>query len=548
MKILLSLALAAACAPAAALVSSVPDSTVLLRHITALSSDEFEGRAPATNGETVTIAYLQDAFKKLGLAPGNPDGSYLQPVPLMLLQSAPKMSYTAGGKTHALAYPDEVAALSMRAESKVELADSELVFVGYGVSAPEFKWDDFKGVDVRGKTLVMLINDPPVPDPKRPGQLDPAVFDGKATSWYGRWTYKFGIAARLGAAGVLIVHETRAAGYPWDAVRSTWSRPTYGIRSKADSGHPPLSGWLRLDKAKELFKAGGHDFDALKKAAASRAFKPVPLGIKADISVANAWGEAVSHNVVARIQGSDPALKDELVVYTAHWDHFGIDESLPGPRSKQIFHGAVDNASGVAGVLEIARAFKALPTPPRRSVLFLLTTAEERGMLGAQYYVRHPLYPLARTVLNINVDGLNLWGRTRDVELAGYGKSTADALVAAAARQQGRSVKRESNPEIGAFYRSDQFEFARAGVPAVFVMAGRQFAGRAGIGKQDFYMAQHYHTVDDVVQPHWDFGGALQDVALMFNAGYKAAQEAGRPAWLPHAEFRAAREAAGKGH
>jgi Zn-dependent M28 family amino/carboxypeptidase len=310
-----------------------------------------------------------------------------------------------------------------------------------------------------------------------------------------------------------------------------------------------VAGWLPLDRARELFRAAGQDFDALKKAALSRDFKPVPLGATVTASVANAWNEMASHNVVAKIDGSDPKLKDEVVIYSAHWDHFGIDESLPGPRTRQIFHGAQDNASGVAAVLELARAFKALPQAPRRSVLFLLTTGEERGLLGAQYYAQHPLYPAARTVLNINVDGLNLWGKTRDLELTGYGKSTADELVAAAAKAQGRVVRPEGNPEMGAFYRSDQLEFAKIGVPSVYTHGGRDFIGKPpgyAAATLDAYTAHDYHKVTDVVQPGWDMSGAVQDTELLFEVGLRAAQDQGTPQWKPGAEFKSAREAGAK--
>ncbi|CAN7624960.1 M20/M25/M40 family metallo-hydrolase [Pseudoduganella sp. LjRoot289] len=526
------------------------DGAALLRHITALASDEFEGRAPATKGETATLAYLQEELKKIGLAPGNPDGSYLQKVPLVYVQPSPTLAYTAAGKPATLAFPADYVAWSPRTERKVAVANSELVFVGYGVQAPEFKWDDYKGADVRGKTLVMLINDPPLPDSRRPGRLDAAQFGGAAMSYYGRWSYKFETAARLGAAGALIVHETRAAGYPYDVVRSSWGRGSYGLKSgkgETPPGYPAVAGWLQLDRARELFRAAGQDFDALKKAAVSRDFKPVPLGATASVTVANAWNEMPSNNVVAKIEGSDPKLKDEVVIYSAHWDHFGIDETLPGPRSKQIFHGALDNASGVAALLEVAQAYKALPQPPKRTVLFLLTTGEERGLLGAQYYARHPLYPLAKTVLNINVDGLNLWGKTRDVELTGHGKSTADDLVAAVAKLQGRVVRPEGNPELGAFYRSDQFEFAKQGVPVVYTHGGRDFIGKPpgyAAATLDAYTAHDYHKVTDMVQPLWDLGGALQDIELLFQVGLRAAQESGVPQWKPGAEFKSLREPA----
>jgi Zn-dependent M28 family amino/carboxypeptidase len=524
------------------------DGASMLRHIKALASDEFEGRAPASKGETATLAYLQDEFKKLGVAAGNPDGSYLQKVPLVYVQPSPTLVYTAANKPAPLNFPGDYVAWTARTERKVSLANSELVFVGYGVQAPEYKWDDYKGMDLHGKTLVMLINDPPLPDPKRPSRLDPAQFGGAVTSYYGRWSYKFETAERLGAAGALIVHETRQAGYPYDVVRNSWGRGSYGLKQAkgGPAGYPGVAGWLHLDRAKELFQAAGQDFDALKKAALSRDFKPVPLGATISATVLNAWNEMPSHNVVARIEGSDPKLKEEVVVYSAHWDHFGVDESLPGPRSKQIFHGAQDNASGVAALLELARAFKALPQAPRRSILFLLTTGEERGLLGAQYYARHPLYPAAKTVLNINMDGLNLWGKTRDIELTGHGKSTADDLVAAVAKSQGRVVRPEGNPEMGAFYRSDQLEFAKLGVPVVYTHGGRDFIGKPpgyAAATLDAYTAHDYHKVTDVVQPGWDMSGAVQDAELLFEVGLRAAQDPAPPQWKPGAEFKSAREA-----
>jgi Zn-dependent M28 family amino/carboxypeptidase len=524
------------------------DGAALLRHVQALASDEFEGRAPGSRGETVTLNYLQDVFKKSGIAPGMPDGGYLQNVPMLYMQSTPTLSYAAvGGKSVHLAAPDDVVAWSMRAERKVSVANSELVFVGYGVTAPEFQWDDYKGVDLKGKTLVMLINDPPLPDPKKRNRLDDAMFGGAAVTYYGRWSYKFAMAARLGAAGALIVHETKPAGYPFEVVRNSFGRGNYGIKAKGDTpGLPPVPGWLKLERARELFKAGGHDFEALKKAALSRDFKPVPLGVTANIAVANAWGDMTSHNVVGRIEGTDPKLKDEAVVYTAHWDHFGIDDSLPGPRSRQIFHGALDNASGVAALLEIARAYKALPAAqaPKRTVLFVLTTGEERGLLGAQFYTRHPVVPMAKTVLSINLDGMNVWGRTRDVVLAGHGKSAADELVIAAAKSQGRVVKPEAHAESGLYYRGDQFEFARAGVPVIFTQGGMDYIGKppGHAAKLAQYTARDYHTVNDIVQPDWDMAGAAQDAELLFLAGYRAAQDAAGPQWKAGAEFKSIRE------
>lgn len=517
------------------------DGASLLEQITALASDEFEGRAPGTHGEAVTIDYLQQQFKKLGLEPGNPDGTYLQAVPLVGISSHPALAYSKDGQATPLTFGDDYVAWTARAEKKTEIADSELVFVGYGVQAPEFKWDDYKGVDVKGKTLVMLINDPPVADARNPRLLDPAVFGGNAMTWYGRWTYKFEMAARLGAAAALIVHEPKAATYPYEVVVNSWGRENFAIQSATPAPDlPPVPGWLRQDRARALFKAGGFDFDTLKKQAVSRDFKPVPLGLKLQLSMPNAWRELPSHNVVAKIAGSDPQLKNEVVVYTAHWDHFGIDETLPGPRTQQIFHGAIDNASGVAALLQIAHAYKSLPTAPKRTILFVLTTAEERGLLGAQYYARNPLYPIGKTVLNINVDGLNMWGRTRDVELSGMGKSSADEFVFTVAAKQGRAVRPDSNVDYGSYYRGDQFEFARAGVPVIYLRSSSNYVGKpAAYGREKLlhYTAQQYHTVHDTVQPTWNTSGAVEDIALLFQAGYHAAQAKDAPKWKPGAEF-----------
>lgn len=519
MKLLLSTVLLASTAHAAA---PNIDSAALLEQIGTLASDEFEGRAPGTRGEVLTIEYLQQQFRKLGLAPGNPDGTYVQNVPLVGISSHPTLSI--GGAP--LKFGDDYVAWTTRAQPKIELGDSELVFVGYGVQAPEYQWDDYKGADLKGKTLVMLINDPPLPDPRRPQQLDEKAFGGSAVTWYGRWNYKLEIAARMGAAAALIVHEPKAAGMPYDAVVKSWGRENFALNSKQpDPYQPSVAGWLRQERASELFKAAGQDFHALKQRALARDFKPVPLGLKLNLAMPNAIREVGSHNVVARIPGSDPQLKNEVVVYTAHWDHFGLDDTLPGPRTQQIFHGAVDNASGVAALLHIARAYKALPVAPKRTILFVATTAEERGLLGAQYYARHALYPLSKTILNINIDRINLWGRTREVELSGMGKSTADDIVTALARKQGRVVR----PSYDSYYRGDQLEFARAGVPAIYL--------RSSGAKALNYMAQQYHTVNDVVQPNWNTGGAVDDIALLFQTGYQAAQAKEPPHWKAGAEF-----------
>jgi Zn-dependent M28 family amino/carboxypeptidase len=536
-----------ACTAGAAAAPLKVDTDAMLAQITTLASDEFEGRAPGSRGETLTVDYLQQQLKKLGLEPGNPDGSFLQAVPMVGISTHPTLSYRAGaGAPVKLAYPDQFVAWSARTEKQINVADSELVFVGYGITAPQYQWDDYKGMDLHGKTVVVLINDPPLPDPKHTRQLDASQFGGKALTYYGRWNYKFEMAAKLGAAAVLIVHDTKPAGYPYDVARSSLAREVFTIKTKGPHpAFPPLAGWLPLEQARAMFKAGGQDFDQLQRGALSRDFKPVPLGVKVSLSAQNTWHEVVSNNVVAKITGSDPVLRNEVVLYSAHWDHFGIDGTLPGPRTQQIFHGARDNAAGVAALLAVARAYKAQPVAPKRSIVFLFTTGEERGLLGAQYYARNPLYPLNKTLLDLNVDGLNLWGRTRDVELVGMGRSDAEDVVAGVAKAQGRTVHGELNPELGMYFRNDQLEFARAGVPALLLRGGVQYTGpaaAAALAKRQGYTANQYHTVHDVVEADWDLRGAAQDIALLYEVGNHVAQGNAIPQWKPNAEFKAARD------
>lgn len=555
--LLLTALLAGACGTAAAAPPPSPyavtaaarkiDAASMLANISVLASDDFEGRSPGSQGESLTIAYLQKQFVKLGLAPGNPDGSYLQKVPMSSVQSKPTLSYSSGAKSTTLTSPQDFIAWSSRVEPATSIAGSDLVFVGYGVTASEYRWDDYKGVDLRGKTLLMLINDPPVPDPRHPDTLDPATFGGEAMTYYGRWTYKYEMAAKLGAAGALIVHETKAAAYPYEVVRNSWGKENFAIKSaEPNPDFPPVAGWLQLDRAKDLLRSTAFDFDELKKAALSRDFQPVPLGIKLDLTAQNTWRDVDSHNVVARIEGSDPKLKNEYVIYTAHWDHLGIDTNLPGGRSQQIYHGAADNASGVAALLEVAKAYKALRVAPKRSILFVITTGEERNLLGAQYYARHPLYPLAKTLLDINVDVANTWGRTKDIEIIGYGKSDAEEILARHAQQQHRIVRPDTVPQAGRFYRSDQFELAKVGVPVLYLKGGKEFIGKpAGYGQEKTaaYTAHDYHGVTDTVRADWDLRGAVEDAQLIFRVGYEVAQGKTYPQWKAGAEFKAARDA-----
>ena len=513
----------------------------LIGHIKTLASDEFEGRAPGSLGETRTVAYIEQQFKRLGLRPGNPNGTYRQAVPMQGMKATPAFSYQIGSHKVELKPGDDYVAFSSGPQTSVSIRDSELVFVGYGVQAPEYGWDDFKGMDLKGKTLVMLINDPPVPDPKDPSKLDPAMFKGAAMTYYGRWTYKYEIAAKLGAAAAIIIHETKPAAYPWDVVRSGGVGEHFSLlRDGPDPDNPTVPGWIQLDQAKAMMSAAGLDFETLKKQALSKDFHPVSLKGTASFQVENVRRVVQSNNVVAMIEGSDPKLKNEVVVYRAHWDHLGIDDKLPGSRSKQIYHGAQDNASGVAALLELAKAYKAAPMAPKRSVLFVATTGEERGLLGAKYYASHPLYPLRSTIADINIDGINAWGKTAQIENVTSGHSTIDELLLKHAKEQGRGVDNDSRPELGSFYRADQLEFARAGVPVLYTKARSKYLNQPENYAHevvDSYVAHDYHQTTDDVRNNWNFSGAVQDIQLLFQVGYDIAQGE-TPTWKAGSEFK----------
>ncbi|MGD1094996.1 MAG: M28 family peptidase [Bryobacteraceae bacterium] len=515
----------------------------LLSRIKVLSSDEFEGRAPGSKGEDLTVNYLTAEFQKIGLKPGNPDGTFIQKVPLAGIQSDSKTEITVKGKKLALAPKVNYITFSHRYEPTVTVKDSPIVFVGYGVVAPEYGWDDYKDVDVKGKTILMLINDPAVPDPQDPSKLDENMFKGRAMTYYGRWTYKYEIAAEKGAAAALIVHETGPAGYPFEVITGSNGRENFDIqRPDKNAGTVGVQGWMTFDKAKELCALAGQDLDALKKAAVRKDFRPVALPAKASFEIQNTLREVNSRNVVAKLEGSDPALKDEYVVYTAHWDHLGRDPNLQGD---QIYNGALDNASGTSALLALAQAYAKL-SPPKRSILFLSVTAEEKGLLGAKYYAENPLYPLKKTLANINIDGVNQWGRTKDFEIVGLGNSTLDDITTEVAKSQGRVIIGDAEPEKGHYYRSDHFEFAKQGVPALDTGAGIDYIGKPdgyGKKKRDEYTNNDYHKVSDEIKPDWDLSGAVEDIQLLFQVGYRVAEGDKYPEWKPGTEFKAKRDA-----
>jgi Zn-dependent M28 family amino/carboxypeptidase len=518
-----------------------PDS--LLAHIKILASDEFEGRAPGAKGEELSVKYISEQFARIGLKPGNPDGTYIQEVPLAGITSEPVMSFTVGEKKTDLKFPDDYVASSARLQSDIKINNADVVFVGYGVVAPEYGWDDYKDVDVRGKTILMLINDPAIPDPKDPKKFDDKMFKGKAMTYYGRWTYKYEIAAQKGAAAAVIIHETEPAAYPYSVVKTSWAKENFELdQPNKNMDAVQVRSWITLDVAKKLLADSGQDFDALKKAAIKRDFRPIALKAKANISIKQTVRSFKSHNVLGKLEGSDPKLKDEWVVYTAHWDHLGRHLDLPGD---QIFNGAIDNASGVASVIQLGAAFVKLNPPPKRSVLFMATTAEEAGLLGAKFYAEHPLYPLEKTLADINIDTVNPWGKTRDIEDLSNNNSTLDDMLAAAAKRNGRVLKPNSQPEKGGFYRADHFEFSKLGVPALYIGGGKEVIGKPaefGQQKKDDYTAHHYHQVSDEVNPEWDLSGAAQDMQLLFEVGYQVANGNKFPEWKSGTEFKAKRD------
>lgn len=505
----------------------------LMAEIQELASDEYEGRAPGSVGEERTVAYLSEQFGALGLAPGNPDGTWVQSVPLVGITPQPgdTLSVTRGTNTRTLMPGMDYVAWTKHVVDEVDI-DAEFVFVGYGAVAPEYDWDDFGDVDVRGKILLFLVNDPPVDD----------IFGGQAMTYYGRWTYKHEIAAEKGAAGSFVIHETGPAGYPWEVVGSSPHSESFDlIAADNNLSRVAVEGWLQRSAAEELFTTAGLDFDTLKEQAADRSFLPVPLGVTGRTRVRNTRRTIDSQNVVAKLEGIEAP--DEVVMYVAHWDHLGRDVSLEGD---QIFNGAADNASGTAGLIELARAFTEAAQPPRRSVLFLAVTAEEQGLLGSKHYGENPLYPAAQTVAAINMDVLNQWGRTRDLTIVGMGQSELDRYAQEVAGRLGRTLNPDPEPEKGFYYRSDHFSFAKAGIPAFYADPGIEYLDKPdgyGIEKREEYTARDYHAVSDEVKPDWDLSGALEDLTFSYELGAALAGTDDWPAWSETSEFRAVRDA-----
>ncbi len=522
----------AACAPPSP-VDEAPlvSSERLMEHVKVLSSDEFGGRAPGSEGENKTVSYLTEKFQELGLAPGNPDGTYVQNVPLVGITSTEDSSLflVDDGAEEELAPGVAYVAWTKRVVEDVT-SEGDLVFVGYGVVAPEYGWDDYKDVDVRGKVLVMLVNDPPAE----------GKFGGEAMTYYGRWTYKYEIASQKGAAGAFIVHETVPAGYPWEVVTGSWAGEQFDlVTGDKNQGRVAVEGWFSLDATRSLFQRAGLDFAAEREKAKRADFRPLPLGAGVRANIRNQLRTVESRNVVARLEGTEAA--DEVVLYMGHWDHLGTQEG----EGDAIFNGAYDNATGTAGLIELARAFSALDPKPRRSVLFLAVTAEEQGLLGSRFYAQNPLYPAAKTVAAINMDGLNVWGRTRDITVVGMGQSNLDDLARGLAAAQERVLVPDTEPEKGYYYRSDHFELAKVGIPSFYADSGIDFIGKPeGWGKKqrERYVAEDYHKPSDEVKEWWDLSGAVEDLEFFFAMGRQLATSDEWPEWSETSEFRAARD------
>ena len=513
------------------------------KHIEVLSSDAFEGRAPGTEGEKKTLAYVEQQFRAAGLQPGI-GNSFLQPVPMIEITphaDAAMQLAGAGDKSLALRSPDDLVVWTKRPVPSSGIENTEVVYAGYGIVAPEYGWNDYADLDVRGKLVLALVNDPGY------ATQDPKLFTGNAMTYYGRWDYKFAEALRHGAAGLLVIHETKAAGYPWDVPRNGASKPQFDLLiDDYEAKRLALEGWITEDAAARVLSAAGLDFAALKQASSTRGFRGAATGMKASMSVRNDVRKATSNNVVGVLPGSKRP--HEAFVYTAHWDHLGKNAE-PKPGEDAIFNGAQDNATGVSALIELGRAFAAMKPAPERSVMFVAVTAEESGLLGSEYFAAHPPIPVAQMVAGVNMDNLYSVGKTRDMTVIGYGKSELDDDLARATAKQGRVPKPEPSPEKGFYYRSDHFNLAKAGVPMLYTKSGIDSPTLgAEYGKQWLaeYTAKRYHQASDEYSPDWDVSGTLQDLQVYYDVGLGIADSSRWPNWRADSEFRAIRDMSGK--
>lgn len=508
---------------------------VIRAHTRFLASDLLGGRAPASEGDRLSQEYLATEMQALGLKPAAPEGGYIQKVPLVgITGKAPDSLAIAGtGKSLDLKYRDDFIAFSGVLRPQVSIENAEVVFVGYGIVAPEYDWNDYKDADLKGKVLLVMNNDP---------EDDPKLFAGKTRLWYGRWDYKYMMAAKQGAVGAIIIHTDHSAGYPWQVVQSSWSGERFELPYEGEP-RVQVKAWATEDSCRKIAALGGQDLDRLRASAEKRDFRPVPLGVRLSLSLNNVIRQVQSANVLGELPGSDPTLSREVVLYTAHYDHFGT-KSGAKPGEDNIYNGARDNASGVAAMLAIARAYSRLPKAPRRSIVFASVTAEEQGLLGSAYLAKHPPVPPARMAADINIDELNIWGKTKDLVMVGLGKSSLDTWIHELAAMQGRVIKPDAFPDKGHFYRSDQFNLAKVGVPSAYFGSGMDFVGRpAGWGEETInkWEATDYHQPSDEYRESWDLSGAEEDVRFFFYLGVKVANADSMPRWNKGDEFEAAR-------
>ena len=512
----------------------------LRQHISTLASDKFEGRFPGTIGEELTVEYLSETYEKLGLKPGNPDGKWIQKATMTGVISEYKAQFLTDDERWVMKVGIDIVGNSYQTKEFVNIKKTELVYCGYGVNAPEYGWNDFEGIDVKGKVIVVLVSDPPI---MKNGEMDDSMFGGKAMTYYGRWSYKFEEGLRQGAAGVLVVHETQPAGYPFAVLQGGYDGEQLMIENPNIT---PLAfqGWIPLSSVEKLFQMSGMNYQELKAAAVRPDFKAVALKTTFTSKMTNSVRRFDSNNIVAKYEGTDPELKDEYIIYTSHWDHLGKNTKLEGD---QIYNGANDNASGTGTIMAVAEAFSNLSEGSKRSVLFLAVTAEEQGLLGATYYSINPLIPLEKTVAVMNIDAMgNNYGKTKDLIVVGKGNSELDLVLEYAAAQDGKYLIPDAEPEKGFYYRSDHFAFAKQGVPALYVDGGLDVVGKGkdyGHKKKDEYTNIDYHAVSDEIKEDWDFSGMVEDARILFRVGYAIGQHNEWPQWSEGTEFKAKREA-----
>ena len=512
-------------------------SDALHSRIKIISSDFFEGRKPATPGGQKTVDFLVSEYNKISLLPAL-NNSYRQKVPLIEIVANPAASLiiSRDDTSNLYTYKDDMVVWTKRVTEQVVVENSDVVFVGYGIVAPEYGWNDYKGIDVKGKTVMILVNDPGY------ATQDPNLFKGNTMTYYGRWTYKYEEAARQGAAMALVIHETAPAAYPWSVVESSWVGSQFDlVTADKNMSRSAIEGWLSHQTTADILNASGHDYAELKAAALKKDFRAFSIGSQASIKLDNTLKESTSYNVVGVLPGT--LRPDEYVIYMAHWDHFGTDTSIED--EDKIYNGALDNSTGIAALLELANAFANLETPTERSIVFLAVTAEEFGLHGSRYYAEQPVFPLSQTVAGINIDGLNIIGRTHDIAIVGHGMSELEQYLVEETAKQNRVVVPEAFPEKGYYYRSDHFNLAKFGVPMLYTDGGTdsiEYGNEWGLRKSEEYVEHHYHKPSDEYDSNWDLSGAEEDVQIYFEIGYRIANEQNWPNWYPKTEFRTIRE------